>query len=166
MTRIRRGGSSAAIAYSRAMGIDRSAAATAAGETQIDADPQAVFSVIAAIDDWPAWNPDVKSAKLEGPLRSGTAFRWKSGPGTIASTLQVVNPPTEIGWTGKTMGIKATHVFRFEPNDGGTLAHSEESFEGLIPRLLPGYSRKTLDKAIKGVLSQLKTEAERRAHAA
>jgi hypothetical protein len=43
------------------------------------------------------------------------------------------------------MGIKASHFFRFEPNDGGgTLAHSEESFEGLIPRLLPGYSRKTL----------------------
>jgi Polyketide cyclase / dehydrase and lipid transport len=57
------------------MEINRSAPAAAAGRTQIDADPQTVFAVIAAIDDWPTWNPDVKSAKLEGPLQSGTAFR-------------------------------------------------------------------------------------------
>jgi hypothetical protein len=74
-----------------------------------------------------------------------------------------VDPPREIGWTGKTIGIKAVHVFRLEPKEGGTLVRSEESWEGLIANLLKGYSRKTLDKAIKNVLSHLKTEAERRA---
>ena len=47
--------------------------------------------------------------------------------------------------------------------DGGTLARSEESWEGLLPSLLKGYSRRTLDKGIRGVLAHLKTEAERRA---
>jgi hypothetical protein len=64
------------------------------------------------------------------------------------------------------MTIKAIHVFHFEPSDGGTLARSEESWDGVLARLLKSYSRRTIDKAITNVLSRLKTEAERRATAA
>jgi uncharacterized protein YndB with AHSA1/START domain len=145
------------------MEINRNAPATAEGELQIAADPQTVFSVLSSIDQWPSWNPDIKSVTLQGPVQSGTLFRWKSGPATLTSALQVVDPPREIAWTGTTMGIKAVHVFRFQANDDGTLARSEESWEGLIASLLKGYSRRTLDKGIHSVLSHLKTEAERRA---
>lgn len=144
------------------MDVNRNAPATAEGELQINADPQTVFSVISAIDRWPSWNPDIKSVKLQGPVEAGTVFRWKSGPGSITSTLQVVDPPHEIGWTGSTMGIKAVHVFRFESKEGGTLARSEESWEGFFASLLKGYSRKTLDEGIRNILSRLKTEAEQR----
>jgi uncharacterized protein YndB with AHSA1/START domain len=148
------------------MEINRDAPATAQGELQIAADPQTVFAVISAIDQWPSWNPDVKSVQLQGPVQRDTVFRWRSGPSTLTSTLQVVDPPREIAWTGTTMGIKAVHVFRFQAKDGGTLARSEESWEGLIASLLKGYSRRTLDKGIRSVLSHLKAEAERRAAAA
>jgi hypothetical protein len=77
----------------------------------------------------------------------------RAGPSTLTLTLQVVDPPREIAWTGTTMGIKAVHVFRFQASDGGTLARSEESWEGLLASLLKGYSRKTLDKGIHGVLA-------------
>jgi uncharacterized protein YndB with AHSA1/START domain len=143
--------------------INRNAPATAQGELQIAADPQTVFAVLSAIDQWPSWNPDIKSVTLHGPVQPGTGFRWKSGPSTLTSTLQVVDPPNEVAWTGRTMGIEAVHVFRFQANDGGTLARSEESWEGLLARLLKGYSRRSLDKAIRRVLSHLKVEAERRA---
>jgi uncharacterized protein YndB with AHSA1/START domain len=145
------------------MEINRNASATAEGELRIDADPQTVFSVISAIDRWPSWNHDVKSVSVEGPIQPGTTFRWKAGPSTLTSTLQVVDPPHEIAWTGTTMGIKAVHVFRFQASEAGTLARSEESWEGLLPGLLKGYSRKTLDRGIHSVLSHLKSEAERRA---
>jgi uncharacterized protein YndB with AHSA1/START domain len=144
------------------MEINQNAPATADGELAIDADPQAVFAVIAAIDQWPSWNPDVKSVSVEGPVQPGTVFRWKAGPSSLTSVLQVVDPPREIAWTGTTMGIKAVHVFRFQPSGGGTLARSEESWEGLLPSLLKGYSRRTLDKGIRSVLAHLKSEAERR----
>ena len=122
------------------------------------------FSILAAIDEWPSWNPDVTSAKLDGTAQAGTTFRWKSGPGSIVSTLQVVDPPREIGWTGATtMGIKAVHVFRFEPNDGGTLVRSEESWDGLIARMLKRFSRRTVEDAITKMLGHLKVEAEHRA---
>jgi uncharacterized protein YndB with AHSA1/START domain len=145
------------------MEINRNAPATAEGELQIAADPQTVFAVISAIDQWPSWNPDIKSVTLQGPIQPGTGFRWKSGPSSLTSTLQVVDPPHQIAWTGRTMGIKAVHVFRFQERDGGTLARSEESWEGLLASLLKGYSRRSLDKAIRSVLSHLKVEAERRA---
>jgi uncharacterized protein YndB with AHSA1/START domain len=147
------------------MEINWNAPATAEGELQIHADPQTVFAVVSAIDQWPSWNPDVKSVTLQGPVQPGTVFRWKAGPSSLTSTLQVVDPPREIAWTGTTMGIKAVHVFRFQARDGGTLTRSEESWEGLLASLLRGYSRKTLDKGIRSILARLKTEAERRAAA-
>jgi uncharacterized protein YndB with AHSA1/START domain len=143
--------------------IDRGAPATAEGELQIAADPETVFSVIAAIEQWPSWNPGVRSVDLAGPVAPGTVFRWKAGPSTLTSTLQVVDRPREITWTGTTMGIRAVHAFRFEPLDGGTSARSEESWDGLVPRLLKGYSRRTLATGIGKVLAALRTEAERRA---
>ena len=38
---------------------------------------------------WPSWNPDVKSVTMEGPVQPGTVFRWKAGPSSLTSTLQV-----------------------------------------------------------------------------
>ena len=148
------------------MDINRNAPATARGELQIAADPETVFSIMSAIDEWPAWNPDIKWVKLDGPIEPGTVFKWKSGPSALTSTLQVVDRPHEIAWTGTTMSINAVHVFRFEARDGGTLARSAESWEGLVASILKGYSRKTLNKGIQRILSLLKTEAERRAAAA
>ena len=108
------------------MDIDRNAPATAEGEIQIAAPPEAVWAVIADLSGWPTWNSDVRSMTFQDPLEPGSTFRWKSGSASLVSTLRVVDPPREIGWTGVTMGIKAVHVFRFEPNDGGTLARSAE----------------------------------------
>jgi hypothetical protein len=79
--------------------------------------------------------------------------------------MQVIEPPTELAWTGVTMGIHAVHVFRFEPADGGTLARSAESFRGLIPSVFRKYSRSVLQRGIAGILRSLKVEAERRATA-
>jgi uncharacterized protein YndB with AHSA1/START domain len=142
--------------------INRAAPATAERELQVDADPSTVFSVIAAIDEWPSWNPEVRSVDLRGPVEPGTVFRWKAGSATLTSRLEVVDPPREITWTGTTMGIRAVHTVRCEPRNGGTSARSEESWEGLLPRLLRGYSRRTLAGGMEKLLAALKTEAERR----
>ncbi|HSD48703.1 MAG TPA: SRPBCC family protein [Actinomycetota bacterium] len=145
------------------MDIDRDAPATAAGELEIAAPPEIVWQILADLSAWPTWNADVRSMTVEGPLEPGTTFRWRSGSASLVSTLQAVDPPRELGWTGVTMGIHAVHVFRFEPRDGGTLARSAESFRGFIPTVLKGYSRKILQRGIDDILRSLKTEAERRA---
>jgi uncharacterized protein YndB with AHSA1/START domain len=142
--------------------INSAAPAIATGDIEIQAKPEIVWDLLADIDSWPSWNPDIKEAKLTGGLNVGSSFRWKAGPGTITSTLEQVDRPREIGWSGRTMGVIAVHVYRLERHGEGTSVHTEESFDGLIPRLLKGPTRRTLQRGIDGGLASLKAEAERR----
>ena len=129
------------------MDIDRRAPATAEGQIQIAASPDTVWSVLSDLSTWPSWNSEVNSISFDGPLEPGATFRWKSGSASLTSTLQVVDRPREIGWTGTTMGIKAVHIFNLEARDDGTRASSSESFRGFIPTVFRSYSRKILQRA-------------------
>lgn len=141
---------------------NKQAPVVGASEVEIAAAPEAVWQVLTAIDRWPSWNPQVKSASLQGDLQEGTEFRWKAGPGTIVSRLADVQAPHRIAWTGRSMGLKAIHVHTLEARDGGTLVKTEESYDGLVARLFRGRLRKMLDGALRDGLQHLKTEAERR----
>ena len=134
----------------------------AATEIDVAASPEAVWDVLTDLESWPRWNPDVKSLSLEGGLAKGSVFRWRAGPGTITSTIQQVEPPRVIAWTGTTLGIKATHVYRLEPRGEATLVHTEESYEGLVARVLRRSLQKTLEKGLSDGLRYLKAETERR----
>jgi uncharacterized protein YndB with AHSA1/START domain len=142
--------------------VNQEAPAIATGDIEIQAEPEVVWDVLADINGWPSWNPEVKSAELMGGLREQSVFRWKARPGTITSTLERVDRPREIGWRGKSMGFNAVHVFKLEPHAGGTKVHTEESIDGFFARLFKGSTRKTLQKGLDGSLANLKTEAERR----
>ena len=141
--------------------INPQAPVVGTSEIEIAASPEAVWEVLTTIERWPSWNPQVKSASLQGALEEGTQFRWKAGPGTIVSTLRVVEAPRRIAWTGVSMSIKAVHVHTLERRDGGTLVRSEESYEGLIARTFRGRLQKMLDGALRDGLGHLKTEVER-----
>jgi hypothetical protein len=143
-------------------GVNERAPVVGASEIEIGAAPEAVWEVLTSLERWPSWNPDVKSMSVEGPVDEGTVFRWKAGPGTIESTIRRVEPPRLIAWTGKTLGIKAIHFWHLEPRNSGTRVRSEESYEGLVTRVLRGPLQKTLDKALGDGLQYLKTEVERR----
>ena len=147
---------------SRTTEANKQAPVVGASEIEIAAAPEAVWQVLTAIDQWPSWNPQVKSASLQGGLEEGTEFRWKAGPGTIVSRLADVQAPHRIAWTGKSMGLKAIHVHTLEERNGGTLVKTEESYDGLVARLFRGRLRKMLDGALRDGLQHLKTEAERR----
>lgn len=129
---------------------------------EVAAPPEVVWDVLTGFADWPKWNPDVKSMSFDGPLEPGSTFRWKSGPGTIVSTLEEVDPPRRVRWRGRTMSIAALHEYRLEPRDGGTRVETEETFSGLLARLMRGSLQKTLDRALEQGLDHLKAEAERR----
>jgi uncharacterized protein YndB with AHSA1/START domain len=142
--------------------VNRNAPVVAATEIDVAASADAVWDVLTDIESWPRWNPDVKSMSLQGGLAKGSVFRWRAGPGTITSTIQHVEPPKLIAWTGTTLGIKAKHVYRLEPRDGATLVQTEESYEGLVARLLRGSLQRTLEKGLSDGLRYLKAETERR----
>lgn len=142
------------------MDVKRDAPVLAAGEIEIASEPEAVWDVLTDIAAWPSWNPDVKSMAFEGGLAEGAEFRWKAGPGTITSTIRRVERPLLIGWTGKTLGMSAVHVYRLERRDGGTLVTTEESFDGPIARLARRPLRRMLAASLEGGLRALKTRVE------
>jgi uncharacterized protein YndB with AHSA1/START domain len=142
--------------------VTGNAPVVAASEIEIAAPPEAVWDVLTDFERWPSWNPDVKSLSFSGEAAEGSVFRWKAGPGTITSTIRRVDRPRLIGWTGKTLGIDAVHVYRLEPSDGGTHVTTEESYEGLVARAFRGPLRKMVKTTLDTGLERLKTEVERR----
>ena len=141
--------------------IDRQAPVVGASELEIPAAPEAVWKVLTDFERWPSWNPDVKSMSMQGPLAVGSEFEWRAGPGTITSTIQRVEPPRLIAWTGRTLGIRAIHFWWLEPRDAGTFVRTEESYDGLVARVLRRPLQKTLDRALEDGLRHLKAEVER-----
>jgi uncharacterized protein YndB with AHSA1/START domain len=141
--------------------IAAEAPVVSAHEVVIDAPIERVWELLTAVDRWPEWNPDVKSVSLDGPVERGSSFRWKAGPGTITSRVEHVEPPRVVAWSGRTLGIRAVHVWRLESRDGGTLARTEESYDGLVARVLRRSLQKMLDTSLADGASYLKAEAER-----
>jgi hypothetical protein len=131
-------------------------------EIEIAASQDVAWGVLTEIGRWPSWNPAVTSVSLEGEIDEGATFRWKAGPGTIRSTIQDMEKPWRIAWTGTSLGIKAIHVHTFEPRDGKTVVRTEESYDGVVARLFRRRLQRTLDRALQGELQHLKAEAERR----
>jgi uncharacterized protein YndB with AHSA1/START domain len=142
--------------------IDVGAPVVSAAEIEISAEPELVWDVLTAFERWPTWNPDVKSISMHGDVAAGSEFRWKAGPGTITSTIQEVDPPRRIAWAGRTLGIRAVHVWWLEPSGGATTVLTEESYQGLVARLLRRPLQKALDRALDNGLRYLKAEVERR----
>jgi hypothetical protein len=143
-------------------GVNRAAPVLGTSETHVSAAREVVWDVLTGIAHWPSWNPDVKAVSMQGSVSEGSEFRWKAGPGTITSRLEHVEPPRRVAWSGKTLGLKAMHVYALEARNGTTLVRTEESYDGLVARLFRARLQKTLDDALKSGLRHLKAEAERR----
>jgi uncharacterized protein YndB with AHSA1/START domain len=142
------------------MEINDSAPALARQQVLINASPEKVWQLLSDINHWSAWQPGISSAVLDGALIPGSIFRWKSGGTRIVSQLQEVEPHRRLGWTGKAMGAIAKHLWILEPQNGGVLVRTEESFEGWVVVLLRGMMQKTLDTSLQAWLAQLKKTAE------
>ena len=78
------------------------------------------------------------------------------------ATLERIQPPRYVAWRGRTLTIKAHHEWWLAPRNGETHVRTEESFSGLLARLLRGNLQKTLDKSLQDGLEHLKRETERR----
>jgi hypothetical protein len=140
--------------------INVEAPAIAEAEAFIRAPIETVWSILSDFQNWPAWNKSVLKMRVDGPVRTGTTFEWQADGWRITSRLEEVDPPKRIAWSGATLGIRAMHVWDLAVQGSGTHAHTVESFEGLVPRLLRGVTRKTLAESLNKGLAALKAAAE------
>ena len=147
------------------MKTDGSAPVRESGEIVIAARPELVWDMLTDLASWPGWMPGVTRVRVEGPARVGTKFEWKAGPGTIRSEILEADRPRSVGWRGRTFGTTALHVWLMEDHGDGTRVVTEESWRGVLPRVLRSLMRRTVRKALDDGLPALKREAEERARA-
>jgi len=138
----------------------RGAPVYAEASVRISASRETVWSLMSDVSGWPSWNPGIASASIDGELTRGARVVWKSGPGTIKSTIADVEPGVRLSWTGSLMGIKAIHVWTVDTKDGETTVTTQESWEGLVVRLTKKSSQRALDDALANGLRYLKAAAE------
>jgi len=138
----------------------KSAPVYAEASVRISAPADTVWSLMADVEGWPSWNPEIARASIDRELARGARIVWKSGPGTIRSTVADVLPASRLSWTGTLMGIKAVHVWDVTTDGDTTTVSTQESWDGVVVRLTKKSSQRALDKALETGLQYLKSAAE------
>jgi uncharacterized protein YndB with AHSA1/START domain len=149
-----------AVKGERNMKINEQATLMAHKEIFIQAPPEAVWQIHSDINRWGQWHPGITVSNLAGPLAAGSVFQWKTGGLTLTSTIQVVEPNRQIGWTGQGLGTQASHLWTLQPHKDGTLLTTEESMQGWFVSLLKVLMPKFLDSSLDTWLQSLKRRAE------
>jgi uncharacterized protein YndB with AHSA1/START domain len=142
--------------------VNKKAPAIGVAEAFVNAPIEMVWRILTNFESWPSWNKNVSKIQFRGGVIVGTSFVWVAGGSKIFSRLEEVDAPNRLAWSGKTLGIRALHVWMFEKKDEGTHVHTEESLDGFIVRLFPGLTMKILTKRLDQSVMALKAEAESR----
>jgi len=143
------------------MNVDKNAPLYAKKEVIINASAEKIWKIQTDINKWPSWQKDVTEAKLKGELKKGTEFSWKAKGMNINSTIEEVEPKNKIGWSGKSFGMSAVHIWYFEKTGDKTKVISEESLSGTFPKLIKLIKPNFLEQSLEKSLKKLKTQAEK-----
>jgi len=127
----------------------------------INTDSKKVWKVLTNIDKWSTWQTDISMSKLNGELKSGTKFDWKTNGFKIHSTLHTVEPISQFGWTGKTFGMFAIHNWTLTEKNNKTTVEVNESMEGLLAWLFKKSFNRNLENGMQRWLELLKRECEK-----
>ena len=133
------------------MDINTDAPVITRDEILISAPIQTIWDIQTDVAEWPSWQPDVDGAEADGPLAVGSVFRWQTAGLDIASTVEEIEPPRRIVWSGPAQGIVAVHVWTLDEQDGGVLVRTAESWEAI--RSPPSRSRckpRWTDRCVRG----------------
>jgi hypothetical protein len=110
-------------------------------DLEIGAPPERVWQVLTDFDEYPEWNPFIRS--IEGELVLGSQLRVRIEPPgargmTFKPTVRAVEPERELRWLGRLFvpGLfDGEHRLAVEPLDGGRSRFVQsERFSGLLVR--------------------------------
>ena len=147
--------------------IDLQAPVIARHSAVIDAPIEVLWRLHTDVDAWPAWQPDIETARLDGPFAPGSSFSWHTSGLDIESTIYRVEPGRHVLWGGPGLGIFGIHSWTFTPVGGGTRVDTEESWDG-VPVVAGdlvgqgGRLRGWLDQSLEDWLGHLERAARRR----
>lgn len=143
------------------MTINQEAPVVQTKDINIDASPERVWDVLTTIENWDDWNDRIKSPSLYKAIGVGESFTWKTNNTKIKSKIQLLTQNKIFGWTGKTFGASAIHIWYLKPIENGTNVRVEESMEGWLIKLMKKKMNKKLEDDMAYWLEQLKAESEK-----
>lgn len=105
----------------------------------IEAEPQALWSILIDGDNWTAWNPTVD--KVEGIIAAGHKIKVfvKLSPGrAFPVKVSEFSPPHRMVWSGgMPLGLfKGVRTYTLDPTVDGTRYTMREEFSGLMAPLI------------------------------
>lgn len=131
------------------MEINLKAPVIARHQIVVNTSIETVWQILTDINQWNVWNSNISESTLKAPLKAGSTFHWNSGGTSIVSTLQNVEPPHRMSWTGQVIGTRAIHAWVLEPLGESVLVRTEESFDGWLVHLTKGMMQKMLDTSLQ-----------------
>ncbi|MGW6128732.1 SRPBCC family protein [Cellulomonas sp. NPDC055163] len=140
--------------------VDETAPVVVRREARIEAPIDLVWRLHTDVAGWPAWQTDIATAQLDGPLVPGATFRWTTHGLDIASTVYAVDAPRRILWGGPAQGITGVHEWTFTADGDATIVRTAESWEGEPVRADPDALRTALEASLGSWLDSLRTTAE------
>ena len=114
------------------------AAVHVANELDVPAPPERVWAWLIRAPLWPTWYPnshDVQVAHGATCLTAGAEFTWKTFGVALRSRVEVFDPPERLAWTGRAGGLDVFHAWVIERRPPGSHVRTEESQNGILPRL-------------------------------
>ena len=142
------------------MEINDAAPVITRDEILIHAPIETVWDIQTDVAAWPSWQPDVDAVQVEGPLSAGSTFRWQTFGLDITSTVEEIDAPHRLVWSGPAGGIFAVHVWDLTEREDGVLVRTAESWDGEQVRAQAGTLQEALDGSLRGWLENLKRAAE------
>lgn len=147
--------------YAKRGRIDDKAPVFASSRVDIEAPVSRVWEILSGAKDWPAIDPTISKIRLPAGVTVDVPFTWVSAGARIRSRFAVVEPGSELTWTGVSYGARAIHrhVLRATPS-GGTRLESAESMAGPLLTLM--FNSAKLSDGIDRWLPAIKIAAETR----
>jgi hypothetical protein len=133
----------------------------------------AVWELFSDLSRWNVWSPICRKVEVVAGngLKTGAVIRMHlriCGVGIpVRATIVECSPPRTITWRAKSLGMTATHSYRFTSREAGTSVVNEETFLGLPRRLRDVVSwwyrkRRIGDRSLAGLRRALETDSSER----
>lgn len=106
--------------------IDRNATVFAEVITEVAAPPEALWSVLTDIAEWPEFTPGVSAARLEGPLAPGSIIHWCVNGMELSLPLALVDAPNRLVWHSHGTAV---HSWSITATETGCTLENQEALQ-------------------------------------
>lgn len=127
----------------------------------VAAPPERIFELYRDVPGWSTWDPDTRSASLDGPFQVGSRGRLTPRQGnTVPMRLTEVTPGRSFTVESRIPLFRMVFEHELTPHGHGTEVVHRVCFSGLLTPVLGRMLRRRVDAGLPVTLARLKALAE------